>query len=90
VAHGQSLPRPPAVDYIPRSIDFISLVPEDRRILAHLEAGIAEVEEAVQHSPVTLNGSQRTGASLLHGEGEAVPQGAQNAIVSQALHLSRA
>jgi hypothetical protein len=90
MAHGQILPRFQTGDYIPRSIGYISPDPEDRRILAHLEAGIAEVEEAVQHSPVTLNGSQRTGASLLLGEGEAVPQGAQNAIVSQALHLSRA
>jgi uncharacterized protein (TIGR03083 family) len=41
-------PRPEPGEYTPHSIDYISLVPEDGRILAHLEEGIAEVDAFVR------------------------------------------
>ena len=44
-------PRPQPGEYTPHSIDYISLVPDDGRILAHLEAGISEVEAFVSTLP---------------------------------------
>ena len=44
-------PRPQPGDYTPHSIDYISLVPEDGRLLAHLEASIADVEAFVRAFP---------------------------------------